>query len=262
MNTIKEFGNIARDLVRNPLGIIALFIVLIYGFATLLVGASNNLEANDRFPIVWFLVIFPVIVLFVFAWLVSRHHKKLYAPSDYKDESNFLDNYNPNLKSLEYARPDIENDQMTDIYETDQPNIKAPVIKTEYFDDINKTEIESTEEWSKARIDIYSRNRGCFITHVLRPSNDEGQMYEISIYLIRHKSEDYNDILKTEFFFGHYWGNKVFEGTKIGKLIGVKTSAYGPFLALCKITFKDGASVLLNKYIDFEMGFAVNKLFN
>ncbi|MCI6809521.1 MAG: hypothetical protein MR958_04930 [Spirochaetia bacterium] len=37
-----------------------------------------------------FLVIFPVLVLFVFAYLVINHHQKLYAPSDYRDEKNFF----------------------------------------------------------------------------------------------------------------------------------------------------------------------------
>ncbi len=56
-----------------------------------MVGVSSNLEPSERVPIVWFLVIFPVIVLAVFGWLVSRHHEKLYAPKDYTDDKSFLD---------------------------------------------------------------------------------------------------------------------------------------------------------------------------
>lgn len=90
MSTIKEFGNIAKGLARNPLGIIALFIVLVYAFASLVVGVSGNLQPNERAPLIWFLVLFPVIVLATFAWLVSRHHDKLYAPSDFVNEENFI----------------------------------------------------------------------------------------------------------------------------------------------------------------------------
>jgi CheY-like chemotaxis protein len=36
------------------------------------------------------MVFFPVIVFFGFLWLVAKHHKKLYGPSDFKDEENFL----------------------------------------------------------------------------------------------------------------------------------------------------------------------------
>ncbi|MBI1905558.1 MAG: hypothetical protein HYS20_04845 [Rhodocyclales bacterium] len=75
-NPIKDFGSVAQGLARNPLGIIALFIVLIYGFASLVVGASSYLQPSERAPIIWFMVLFPVVVLGVFGWLVSEHHKK------------------------------------------------------------------------------------------------------------------------------------------------------------------------------------------
>ncbi len=35
-------------------------------------------------------IIFPVIVLGVFGWLVSRHYEKLYAPNDYNSDDAFL----------------------------------------------------------------------------------------------------------------------------------------------------------------------------
>jgi CheY-like chemotaxis protein len=88
--SLKEFGDNAKGLARNPLGIIALFIVLVYGFASLVVGLSNNLDSSDRQPIIWFLVIFPVLVLASFTWLVSERHTKLYAPSDYKEDDSFI----------------------------------------------------------------------------------------------------------------------------------------------------------------------------
>lgn len=232
-NPIKDFGSVAQGLARNPLGMIALFIVLIYGFACLVVGTSSYLQPSERTPIIWFLVLFPVIVLGVFGWLVSSHHKKLYAPSDFKNEEHFLGTVNPELNRLEFASP------------------SAPGIST--------TAAINTDDWVSTRTEIYRQNHGFFIAHVLEPSKSEGQEYDIFIYLIRHKSNEYSDVEKAEFFFGQYWHNKVYVGSKVGDLIGVKTSAYGPFLALCRVTLKDGSSVMLNKYIDFEMGFAVRK---
>jgi hypothetical protein len=41
-------------------------------------------------PLVWFLVAFPVAVLVLFGWLVSAHHEKLYAPSDFRSDDVFL----------------------------------------------------------------------------------------------------------------------------------------------------------------------------
>lgn len=91
MGTIRDFGDTAKGLARNPLGIIALFIVLIYGLASLVVGFSSRLEGGDRLPLIWFLVVFPCLVLVIFAWLVSQHHTKLYAPSDYKGDEAFVE---------------------------------------------------------------------------------------------------------------------------------------------------------------------------
>jgi CheY-like chemotaxis protein len=87
---VKEFGSIATALARNPLGIIALFIVLVYGFACLLTAFGGSFGPGERIPLIYFLVIFPVLVLAVFGWLVSFHSDKLFAPSDFSNEENYI----------------------------------------------------------------------------------------------------------------------------------------------------------------------------
>lgn len=80
-----------KEMSRNPLAIIALFIILIYGFACLLFGLSvTSLDVTERLPLIWFVVLFPTAVLILFGWLVSKHHNKLYAPTDYRDDESFL----------------------------------------------------------------------------------------------------------------------------------------------------------------------------
>jgi CheY-like chemotaxis protein len=86
----KQFGDVAQKLARNPLGIIALFIVLAYGFASMVTAFGGSLSANEKQPLIYFLVLFPVLVLGVFAWLVSRHTTKLFAPSDFRNEDNYF----------------------------------------------------------------------------------------------------------------------------------------------------------------------------
>lgn len=88
--TMAQFENTAVKLSQGPLGIIALFIVLIHGFASLTLGLSKDIGDNNRSILVWFLVSFPVVVFFVFAWLVSCHHLKLYPPQAFRDEAFFL----------------------------------------------------------------------------------------------------------------------------------------------------------------------------
>jgi CheY-like chemotaxis protein len=90
VNPLGTFTQGAKSLSRSPLGIIALFIVLVYGFASLVTTLGSSLGPQERLPLVYFLVIFPVLVLAVFAWLVSCHWRKLYGPGDYRDENNFV----------------------------------------------------------------------------------------------------------------------------------------------------------------------------
>ncbi|MGH3913569.1 MAG: hypothetical protein ACRDTC_09175 [Pseudonocardiaceae bacterium] len=90
MSETHQFGDMAQKLARNPLGIIALFIVLVYGFASLLTAFGASFTPLERRLLIYFLVIFPVLVLGVFAWLVSRHSNKLFAPSDFRNEENYV----------------------------------------------------------------------------------------------------------------------------------------------------------------------------
>jgi hypothetical protein len=88
---LQDFGQTAQRLARNPLGTIALFIVLVYGIAGLVLGVSSgSLEPSERQPLVWFLVVFPLVVLVAFYRLVTVHHVKLYAPHDFPDADGFF----------------------------------------------------------------------------------------------------------------------------------------------------------------------------
>ncbi|MEW6594989.1 MAG: pYEATS domain-containing protein [Thermodesulfobacteriota bacterium] len=115
-------------------------------------------------------------------------------------------------------------------------------------------------DWPNERNALYENSRGVFLAHVLEPSGMVGQQYDIFIFLVRHKSEEFDDIESAEFFFGHYWGNKVFREEPKDGLIGISTSAYGPFLCTCRITFRDGHVALIHRYIDFEMGRIFEKM--
>jgi len=80
----------AKGLAKNHLGIIALFIILVYGFASVVTVFGSSFSASERIPLIYFLIIFSVLVLGIFAWLVSRHSEKLYSPGDFKNEENYL----------------------------------------------------------------------------------------------------------------------------------------------------------------------------
>ncbi len=97
---LENFGEIAKTLSRNPLGIIALFIVLIYGINALVLGLFlQNLSQCERLCFICFLTTFPCLVLFIFTWLVIKHHGKLYGFKDYDDEVHFLYTIDNNIHS-------------------------------------------------------------------------------------------------------------------------------------------------------------------
>lgn len=80
----------AKGYVKNPLGIIGLLISLIYSVTVIVAGLSPQLTPNQRWFFVIFVVVFPFLILRVFFVLVTKHHEKLYAPGDYRDEGNFF----------------------------------------------------------------------------------------------------------------------------------------------------------------------------
>jgi hypothetical protein len=64
---------------RNQLATLAVLIVLIYVAVAAVVGLSRNIDGLQRWPLIVFLAAFPPLVLILCAWLLSRHHGKLYS---------------------------------------------------------------------------------------------------------------------------------------------------------------------------------------
>ncbi len=231
MSTSSAFNKAARRLSHNPLGIIALFIVLVHGFASLVVGTDQGLDRQESIILVWFMVLFPVLVLLVFAWLVSKHHSKLYAPDDFS-KGEFLQAIRLDFDRLSYAQPEVAQPGELQGEEND---LHTPLGRSEQ------------------RKATYERSRRLFLVHLLSPSSKRGH-FDVQIYLRRHGDQPIDDVRSATFFFGKSWGNRVFNGTREQDAIGVATSAYGPFLCTCLVTFTDGTEVVLDRYVDFEMG--------
>lgn len=126
-------------------------------------------------------------------------------------------------------------------------------VRNIFFDSLMMSNDKPIEYWADARKHIYSNNRGIFLTHVIKPSGVEGQKYDTFIYLVRHESNDFSDVQYAEFFLGPYWDNLVFKAIEENNgFIGISTSAYGTFLCLCRVIFKDGSQIKIHRYIDFE----------
>lgn len=78
--------------VKNPLGVIALFVTFIDGIAGLVI--SVNFEylhgSSERLPLIWFIVGFPIIVLIAFLYLVVKHPQNLFGPGDFDSQELYL----------------------------------------------------------------------------------------------------------------------------------------------------------------------------
>ena len=128
---IKSFGGVATGLARNPLGIIALFIVLVYGFASLVTVFADKLVAQERILLVWFMVLFPILVLAAFTWLVTRHSSALFAPSDFKDEKHYLDTLRMRKEGLFLEQElNVQAAAMIDVAEKQPDSISTEQIRS------------------------------------------------------------------------------------------------------------------------------------
>jgi hypothetical protein len=118
-----NFGGTAKSLARNPLGIIALFIVLVYGFASLVTAFAGSFSAGERVPLVYFLVGFPILVLGVFTWLVSTHSVNLFAPADFKNQEHYVKLHEMELMAVASLTAATAKDQTS----ASQPDLQGIV---------------------------------------------------------------------------------------------------------------------------------------
>lgn len=89
-NMIKNFGDLAVKLSRNPLGLIALSVVLVYAIAVLWAGLTKSDHHSEcECVIVWFIAIYPFVVFLGLCFLVAYHHTNLYSPSDFPNPDSF-----------------------------------------------------------------------------------------------------------------------------------------------------------------------------
>ncbi len=117
-------------------------------------------------------------------------------------------------------------------------------------------------DWTNSRKEIYARTSNIVLTHEYQRSKSVGQEFDVFIYLVRHTRDSVhppsgglNEVDFVEFYFGSAWDKRVFRVANTGsKPIGLRTQAYGTFLALCRVHFKgERQPEVIYRYIDFEM---------
>jgi hypothetical protein len=115
----------------------------------------------------------------------------------------------------------------------------------------------ATAAWTERREKHYRYSRNVFLAHRLYPSEQPGQLYDILVYLVPHRSRNGSlaAVTRVEYYFGPAWGDRVFSSSDSGKRFGIVVSAYGSgFLCVAKVTYASGEPTETWRYIDFEMG--------
>ncbi|HWR75967.1 MAG TPA: hypothetical protein VN283_02005 [Thiobacillus sp.] len=73
--------------IKNPLTIIAIFAAIAEISGTIVLPF---IDQSNQSLYVWFLMVFPILLILLFFLTLNFNHKVLYAPSDYRNEDNFL----------------------------------------------------------------------------------------------------------------------------------------------------------------------------
>ena len=79
-------------------------------------------------------------------------------------------------------------------------------------------------------------------------------LYDIQLYVVPHKDATLVNLSKVEYYFGRHWGGQIFTSVDRARGFPITTSAYGEFMCTGKLYFSDGETVMVNRYVDFEMG--------
>ena len=92
--------------VSNPLTLIAIFAGVTEAVGQLMLPHIDKLSATNQSVLVWFLVLFPVLLVILFFLTLNFNRNALYAPSDFDDEELFalLSGLDPeSIKSHQYV---------------------------------------------------------------------------------------------------------------------------------------------------------------
>ena len=101
----------------------------------------------------------------------------------------------------------------------------------------------------------YQRTRRVMLVHKLFPSTESGQLYDLLIYIVPAQGGTLLCVQRVEYYFGGFgWEHRIFVASDRSRGFPILTAAYGPFLCTAEIFFTDGGSVMLHRFIDFEMG--------
>lgn len=114
--------------------------------------------------------------------------------------------------------------------------------------------VDETGEFAKLREEM--RDLALFLVHRLSPSAEDGQLYDVVIYVVMGlKSGTLLNVKRVEYYFGDHWNRNVYTSLDRASGFSISTSAWAPFTCTARLHFMDGREpAVLHRHVDFEMG--------
>ena len=97
--------------IKNPLTLIAVFAGLAEVAAT---GVLPILEGQVQNIFVWYVIIFPFVLVLAFFFTLNFNHRVLYSPGDFQDERHFMETL-----SATYAKVAVETEKLRNFWKPD-----------------------------------------------------------------------------------------------------------------------------------------------
>lgn len=136
--------------IKNPLTVIAIFAAIAEISGTTVLPF---IEADNQNIYIWFLMFFPIFLVGIFFLTLNFNHRVLYAPSDYKDEKNFVNPYGK-------ASPEEQGNKLREEVEEIEAEDTAEKSSATENADNSKKEVESDHDKFMSAAKINSiRNR-------------------------------------------------------------------------------------------------------
>lgn len=134
--------------IKNPLTVIAIFAAIAEISGTTVLPF---IEPDNQGIYIWFLMLFPVFLVGTFFLTLNLNHRVLYAPSDYKDEKNFVNPYGKASPEEQGKKLKEEVEEIEAEESTEKPNTESTSRKIQPSTEPSHEKFMSAAEINTAR---------------------------------------------------------------------------------------------------------------
>jgi len=136
--------------IKNPLTVIAIFAAIAEISGTTVLPF---IESENQGIYIWFLMLFPLFLVGIFFLTLNFNHKVLYAPSDYKNEDNFLKSFG---KATTQEKENKLREEVEEAEETSSSDESEPDVDNQQKQEENLSESPSRQSSFISNKDIHT----------------------------------------------------------------------------------------------------------